>query len=380
MSALSAIDARLAASEIAVICGSGGVGKTTVSAALALRAAELGRRVAVCTIDPARRLADALGIDMDGQESAPIDAVGPGELTALMLDTKRTFDRLVKRYARSEEMAERILANSLYQRISSQVSGTQEYMAMERLYELHQSGEYELIILDTPPTRHALDFLSAPERMARVLDHSSLRWILRPGERRGRSFNLFKQGLGAAARKVDEVLGMKVLTDLSEFFRAFDGMYEGFKERAEKVRELFQDPRTDFWVVTSPAEETLREAAFLVETLLAHKMPLRSLVINRFHRSRLARPIFGADLDADPAWGELARRAHRALADWERRAEADRARTAAGLPEAGALDFYWLPSFPTDVSDLEGLRRISGGMLTGDRHGPHQAEDDTHPA
>jgi anion-transporting ArsA/GET3 family ATPase len=369
----------LTTSGILVVCGSGGVGKTTMSASLAIRAAQLGRKVAVCTIDPARRLADSLGIDMEQTDLVVVKDAGicdgvdsGGEMTALMLDTKRTFDFLVEKYAPSPEMCEQIFANSLYQRISSQVSGTQEYMALEKLYELHTTGQYDLIILDTPPTRHALDFLTAPERMARVLDSSSLQWILNPSSSASKfSFKLIKHGFRKVAGKLDEVFGMKVFKDLIEFFRAFDGMYDGFKQRSSAVKELLQSEKASFIVATSPEQNPLHEAAFLMSQLNNYEMPLRALIVNRYHHSVAAEEQrVLAQERANPT--TAAGRCFQALLAYDDLGRADRQRTREALAEhSEKLDYYWVPRFSHDVSDLDGLRRVSSRMMPGDKHGPH---------
>lgn len=373
------LEQLLSQGEVLVVCGSGGVGKTTISASLALKAAQLGRKVAVCTIDPARRLADSLGIVIEGTDLVKVKDAGlvdgqdsGGEMTALMLDTKRTFDKLVEKYARSEEMVQTIFGNALYQRISSQVSGTQEYMALEKLYELHGTGQYDLIILDTPPTRHALDFLTAPERMARVLDSSSLQWILNPSSSAGKmSFKLIKTGFRKVAHKLDEIFGMKVFNDLIEFFRAFDGMYDGFKDRSAAVKALLQK-KGSFVVATSPEQNPLDEAAYLMSQLNNFQMPLKALVVNRYHHSVLnensERPVAEEKAQEKDAIG----RCFKALLAYDDLGRGDRQRTQAALAKHGKdLDYYWVPRFSQDVSDLAGLRRVSSRMMLGDNHGPH---------
>lgn len=372
-------DELLRKHNILVVCGSGGVGKTTISSALALRAAQLGRRVAVCTIDPARRLADSLGLEMKEDLSVEVPGAGvcdgvdsEGALTAMMLDTKRTFDQLVKKYASSPEMAESILENRLYERISSQVSGTQEYMALEKLYELYHDERYELVVLDTPPTRHALDFLTAPERMARVLDHSSLQWILNPSSAGMFSFDILKRGFRSVIKKLDDLFGMQVFRDLLEFFRAFDGMYDGFRERSESVRKLLGSDEAAFVVATSPEANPLSEASFLISKLDEYEITLQALVVNRFHMSALDGGETHADLIQQAAASPYgAAGLFRSLEAYEALADADQERTMTALQNHQAdFDVYWVPRFSHDVSDLEGLRKVSSQMLPGDRQGP----------
>lgn len=373
------LESLLSSAEVIVVCGSGGVGKTTISASLALKACQLGRKVAVCTIDPARRLANSLGIQMDGTDLVKVEGAGivdgedsGGEMTALMLDTKRTFDKLVEKYAPSEEMAQTIFNNALYQRISSQVSGTQEYMALEKLYELHGTGVYDLIVLDTPPTRHALDFLTAPERMARVLDSSSLQWILNPSSSAGKlSFKIIKSGFRTVAHKLDEIFGMKVFNDLIEFFRAFDGMYDGFRDRSSAVKELLQS-KGSFVVATSPEQNPLNEAAYLMSQLNNFEMPLKALVVNRYHHSVIEDPAQRAFAEEKSREDSALGRGLKALLAYDDLGRGDRQRTRASLSEHGEdLEYYWVPRFSQDVSDLAGLRRVSSRMMLGDKHGPH---------
>jgi anion-transporting ArsA/GET3 family ATPase len=355
--------------DILVVCGSGGVGKTTVAASLAVRAAQRGRRVVVCTIDPARRLADSLGLDPARRGLVEVAGVGAagGALSAMMLDSKATFDALVRRYARSPEAAEGILSNAIYARISSQVGGTQEYMAMEMLHSLVEDGGAELIVLDTPPTRHALDFLEAPERMARVLDHSTLQWLLGSGSGAGRfSFGLVKRGFRKVVDKLDEIFGMKVLNDIVEFFRAFDGMYDGFLERSRRVAELLRADRTAFVVVSSPEQNPLAEAAALMDELGRRALPLRALILNRCHLP-LPGPTIVPEPDLHPG---LACPALAALARYQRLARDDELRVRAALPgERAGLDVYRAPRFSVGLCDVAGLETLSSRIMPFRRSG-----------
>jgi len=270
------LDELLLGKRVVICCGPGGVGKTTLAACLALRAAVLGRKALVCTIDPARRLANALGLEEIANQEVVVEpgrlaAAGlelEGSLSALMLDTKRQFDELIGKFARTDEARQRILGNRFYQTISSNVVGSQEYMAMEKLWELDAQGRHELIVLDTPPTKHALDFLMAPSRMTNVLDKSVLDVLMKPFDRAGRlSLGLLARAAKKIAKKIDDVVGLQFVHDLSEFFQAFEGMYDGFRDRAKKVNELLREKATAFVVVAAPLTIPLREAEFFLEML-----------------------------------------------------------------------------------------------------------------
>ena len=289
--------------EIIVCAGSGGVGKTTTAAAIALQASVEGKKVAVLTIDPARRLASSLGLKELTNSPTKVNkrkftAAGldpKGELHAMMLDTKSTFDEVVTRYAPTPEQAERILANRFYQNISGTLSGTQEYMAMEKLYELYSEGGYDLIVIDTPPTRNALDFLDAPRRMTDFFESRVLRWFLMPYMKAGGGIMRVANVAAVTFLKiVKRIVGSEVLEDTAEFFSNLEGMYEGFKQRAREVAALLQSPSTSFVVVTSPAEESVSEATFFASRLNEAGLPFGALVVNRVH------PRFGDGTDVKP--------------------------------------------------------------------------------
>jgi anion-transporting ArsA/GET3 family ATPase len=360
-----ALEAALRKRRVLVVCGSGGVGKTTISAALALRAARDGRRALVCTIDPARRLATRLGLGrLSGTpQRVELDAPGgAGELWAMTLDVKRTFDELVIRHAGSPEAARRILDNALYREVSAALAGSHEYMAMEKLLELHGDERFDLVVLDTPPTRHALDFLEAPDRMLSFLDTSVLRFFLKPYLAAGRLTLRAASRTGAALlRLADRVLGLELLRDLSEFFLAFDGMYEGFKDRAGRVFELLRSGRSGFVVVTSPTRQALQEATFLRRQLAERDMPCVAVVVNRvLGRLPAARGGSGR-VEVPPALRSrlvAIFRDHNALAAVEERGirglEVDCDCTALRVPE---LD--------DDASDLPELVAVAGALLSG---------------
>ncbi|MGH2752997.1 MAG: ArsA family ATPase [Actinomycetota bacterium] len=300
---MNPIQEILGKKEIVVCAGAGGVGKTTTSAAIGLRAALEGKKVAVLTIDPARRLASSLGlkelsnaptrVSESKFSSAGIDP--SGELWAMMLDTKTTFDEVVTQYAPTPEQAERIIANRFYRNIAGTLSGTQEYMAMEKLYELYADGDYDLIVIDTPPTRNALDFLDAPKRMTDFFDSRVLKWFLLPYMKAGGG--IFKVANVAATtflRLVKRIVGSDVLQETAEFFGNLEGMYDGFKQRARDVAALLQSDVTSFVVVTSPAEESVTEATFFASRLNESGLPFGALVVNRVH------PRWADPIDAKP--------------------------------------------------------------------------------
>ena len=279
--------------HIVVCCGSGGVGKTTTAAALAVEGARRGRSTVVVTVDPAKRLANALGLDSLTHKASEIDqklwdpdgeAAGGGSLWALMLDTKSTFDDLVLKYAADTAQGERILENRFYRNISSALSGTQEYMATEKLNELHEEGAWDLIVVDTPPTRHALDFIEAPARLTRLLDNRLFRLVMAPTRA---SFKVANLALITFFRTVAKVIGSEVVDDLVAFFQAFEGMEDGFRRRARKVTELLADRKTAFVLITSPGRDAISEAGFFSRRLREGGLRVDGVVVNRIH------PMFG---------------------------------------------------------------------------------------
>src|SRR4051812_3931318 len=277
------------ATRIVVCCGAGGVGKTTSSAALALTAAEAGRTVVVLTIDPARRLAQSLGLVELDNEPRRVDIPGGtsgtagGELHAMMLDMKRTFDDIVVAHA-PPDRAQQILENPFYQALSSSFAGTQEYMAMEKLGQLRATDQWDLIIVDTPPSRSALDFLDAPNRMGRFLDGTMIRLLTAPARAGGRmGMRVVGAGFSVFSRIISKILGGQLLRDISAFVSALDTMFGGFRERATATYEMLRMPGTSFVVVATPEPDALREASYFVDRLSAEGMPLAGLVVNRTH-------------------------------------------------------------------------------------------------
>ncbi|MFH8794239.1 ArsA family ATPase [Streptomyces sp. NPDC017941] len=275
--------------RIVVCCGSGGVGKTTTAAALGLRAAERGRTVVVLTIDPARRLAQSMGIDsLDNVPRRVKDVHGGGELHAMMLDMKRTFDEIVEAHA-DKERAGAILSNPFYQSLSAGFAGTQEYMAMEKLGQLRSRDEWDLIVVDTPPSRSALDFLDAPKRLGSFLDGKLIRLLMAPAKMGGRAgMKFLNAGMSMMTGALGKLLGGQLLRDVQTFVAAMDTMFGGFRKRADATYRLLQAPGTAFLVVASPERDALREAAYFVERLAADDMPLAGLVLNRVHGSGAA--------------------------------------------------------------------------------------------
>jgi anion-transporting ArsA/GET3 family ATPase len=264
--------------SVVVCCGSGGVGKTTVSATFALAAARAGRRACVVTVDPARRLADALGVESLPNQPTEVEGNWPGHLHALMLDSKGTFDDLVGRYARTPEQAESILANRLYQNLAGALSGTQEYMAMEKLYELVQSAEFDIVVVDTPPTRNALDLLDAPRRLTRFLENRLFRALLVPTRMSLRAVSVATQAL---LRTISKVAGAEIVQDAVGFFQAFEGMEDGFRTRASAVHDLLIDPATAYVLVTTARPDAVAEAGFFAEKLAERERRVAALVVNR---------------------------------------------------------------------------------------------------
>jgi len=266
--------------SIIICCGSGGAGKTTTSAAVALAGARAGRNTCVVTIDPARRLADALGISQLDNTPKQIDGDWPGSLSAVMLDAKGTFDDLVHRYSVDPDQAERILSNRLYRNLTSALAGTQEYMAAEKLYELHESGTFDLVVVDTPPTRNALDFLDAPGRLTRFLENRVFRLLLMPTRA---SLKALTVATHALLRTISKVAGAEIVDDAVAFFRAFEGMEEGFRDRARRVEQLLEDEGTAFVLVAAPRRDSVDEAHFFADRLAEAHQPVAALVVNRLH-------------------------------------------------------------------------------------------------
>ncbi|GAA4181637.1 hypothetical protein GCM10022252_06360 [Streptosporangium oxazolinicum] len=354
--------------RIVVCCGSGGVGKTTTAAALGLRAAERGRSAVVLTVDPARRLAQSMGLtELDNTPRPVMGVEGEGRLHAMMLDMKRTFDEIIEAHA-DPERARQILTNPFYQSLSSSFSGTQEYMAMEKLGQLRRSDDWDLIVVDTPPSRSALDFLDAPERLGRFLDGKLIRVLMLPAKAGGRgAFKLFNAGFGIVAGALTKLLGAQVLKDLQTFVSALDAVFGGFRARAEQTYRLLQAPGTAFVVVASPERDAMREASYFVERLAEERMPLAGLVVNRVHRSP-ASMLSGARSTA--AAEDLESRGEHELTSAVLRLHAGRMQLAAReqreeehfISAHPTVPVARVPAMSQDVHDLEGLREV-GDLL-----------------
>jgi anion-transporting ArsA/GET3 family ATPase len=366
---------RLAGEQpIIVCCGSGGVGKTTTAAVLALAGARRGRDAVVVTIDPAKRLANALGLDALSDTAHEIDrelwdpegaAPAGGRLSALMLDTKSTFDHLVAKYSADPAQGQRILENRFYRNISGALAGTQEYMAMEKLYELHDEGGYELIVIDTPPTRNALDFLDAPARLTRLLDNKVFRLVMAPTRA---SFRVANLALQAFFRTVSKVIGTEVVEDLVLFFQAFEGMEEGFRHRAHRVLELLSDEGTAFVLVTAPARDAVSEAGYFADRLEKAGLRVNGLVVNRIH------PEFGADapegLRAGGADGAGDRAAARQLeelydnlADFIELSQRERHHLEGLERSVGPVPVVRVPLLEVEVCDISSLTEVGRYLL-----------------
>ncbi|HSK90495.1 MAG TPA: ArsA family ATPase [Euzebyales bacterium] len=356
--------------HVIVCTGAGGVGKTTTAAALGIEAARLGRRTIVLTIDPARRLAQSLGLSqLDTSPRAVRDVAG---LDAMMLDMKRTFDEVVERHAGSHERAERILANRFYQQMSGSLAGTQEYMAMEKLYDLHETGRYDCIVIDTPPTRNALDFLDAPKRLTDFLEGRFLKMFLSPGIAAGRfATRAVGLGTGMFMRAASRITGATVLEDLADFFQSFEGMYEGFKERAQSVYRLLQRSGSTFVVVSSPEPPALREAGYFLRRLARDGMPTAGVVVNRVTAAPEGHigTVDSAEIAAATADLDAGDDVERAVAGMLRlaldaRRVATRQRHAIdaafrGSPPGALVE---VPLADSDVHDIDGLRWVAGHL------------------
>ncbi|HTR71241.1 MAG TPA: ArsA-related P-loop ATPase [Mycobacteriales bacterium] len=369
------LDDLLATTEIIVCCGAGGVGKTTTAAALALRAAEAGRSVCVLTIDPARRLAQSMGLtelDNTPRRVAGVDASAGGQLDAMMLDMKRTFDEIVVAHSDAER-AEAILANPFYVSLSSSFAGTQEYMAMEKLGQLKSSRRWDLIVVDTPPSRSALDFLDAPQRLGRFLDGRMIRLLAAPARAGGRAYmKVFTVGVRLFTDVLNRILGAQALKDLSLFVTSLETMFGGFRERADETYQLLKESGTAFIVVAVPERDALREAAYFVERLESDRMPLAGVVLNRVHSSAarglsVERSLAGAealdDAGTDPlAAGVLRVHAQRLAATAHDQRQAQQFRSA--HPRAPMVE---VAAQASDIHDLDGLRAIGAELA----NGPH---------
>lgn len=342
---------------VLICCGAGGVGKTTTAAALALEGARRGRRTCVVTIDPARRLADALGLGELSNVPRQVDGSWEGELWALMLDSKSTFDELVERYSDSPEQAQGILDNRLYRNLSGALSGTQEYMASEKLYELYEEHDFDLVVVDTPPTRNALDFLEAPGRLMRLLDNRIFRLLVVPTKAYLRAISL---GVRTFLRTVSSVVGTEVVEDVIAFFRAFEGMEEGFRDRAKRVEMLLADDATSFVLVTSPRPESIDEAMWFADRLAQSGLGTEALVVNRAHPHFLPTSVaMPAEGSTPPALSALTAN----LRELESIANREGETLAALAEKVGGGPLVSVPLLSDDVHDLSGLEAVADHLF-----------------
>ncbi len=350
------IDSR----RVIICCGTGGVGKTTTSAATAVAAAQAGKRAAVVTIDPAKRLADALGIGALDNTPRRIDGPWPGSVDALMLDTKSTFDEVVRRHAHDDAQAERIIGNRFYRNVSGTLSGTQDYMAVEKLNELHDSGDYDLVVVDTPPTRDALAFLEAPKLLSRLLDNPIYRIVTAPN--RG-PFKVINNAAQQVLRQLARVVGATVVDEAVAFFQAFEGMEDGFRDRANATLELLGDDRTAFVLVASPRADTIDEARYFLRRLHRAELDASAVVVNRMLPQMSTTPERAAELAGTLA-GSAAAGPARALADLTATAAGDDARVAELQDAAPDALTVRVPLLPDDVHDIAGLSQIADLLVS----------------
>jgi anion-transporting ArsA/GET3 family ATPase len=338
-----------------VCAGSGGVGKTTTAAALAMGMAERGLKVAVVTIDPAKRLADSLGLEELGNEPRRVDLPLRGELWALMLDSKRTFDALIERLAPDPRTLEEVLSNRIYQQLSSAVAGSQEFTAIAKLYELDQEGDFDLVVLDTPPSRNALDFLDAPSRLTGFFQGRAIKMFLRPAGLGGR---ILGRGTGVVFGLLERLTGVDLLHDLSVFFRALGGMIDGFSERARRVGLLLSDPGTTFLIITAPRHDPVEEAIFFHRKLRDADMPFGGLVVNRLHAPPEGDGALPPELGA-----ELARKVDTAAAELTALAASEQTSLARLRDTLGDPPTIVVPELDGDVHDVAGLTRMGSYLF-----------------
>lgn len=363
--------AQLTDRRMVVCCGAGGVGKTTLSAAIGLGLARRGSRVAVVTIDPARRLATALGMADLSDEPQRVDhpAIGAGELWALQLDAKATFDRLVARHAPDEAARERIMQNRIYRHLSGAVAGSQEYMAVERLHELVDEGSYDRIVLDTPPAQNALDFLDAPQRITRFIEGKALRLLVRPGlSTAGAGWRVLHLGSSTILSILERVTGGQMLRDVSEFLAGFDGMYQGFADRAQAVRALLASPESAFVIISAPGSAPLRQAMALGERLRADGLPLAGAVLNRVHPlppggAPGARPLLEPLIRAGAGGADdLAARMAATVAEEQIIALRDLDAHEALRAALAALPLTTVPALEDEPADIAGLAAVADAL------------------
>jgi anion-transporting ArsA/GET3 family ATPase len=369
---MASVAELLADKRVCICAGSGGVGKTTTSAAIAAGMAARGKKVAVLTIDPAKRLADSLGLPELGNTERRVDPelfasagvdLGDGELWAMMLDAKATFDEVVRNHAPDAETRDRILANRIYQQLSAALAGSQEYMAMEKLFEIHAEDRYDLLVLDTPPSRNALDFLDAPRRLTQFIEGRALQVFMKPT---GLGMKVFGRGTSMMFGVLRRITGVDLLEELAEFFQAFSGMVGGFRERARRVNELLSDPSTSFLVVCAPQGEPISEAVYFHRKLVEAQMPFGGVIVNKVHFEGRIGAEAAAHLPELPqrlretlADDDLADRTAANFDDFRALSERDRRNVAHLAAELRTRSVIEVPYLDHDVHDLAGLMRIN---------------------
>ncbi len=377
------LESLLASRRVILVVGSGGVGKTTTTAALGLAAARRGKKVLCLTIDPARRLANSLGLEAMSTEAQTVDpqrfvdAGVPvtGQLTVMMLDTKSTFDELVRRHASTPAARDRILHNRLYQYVSTSLAGTHEYMAMEKLHTVRASNRYDLILLDTPPTTNALDFLDAPQRLVEALDSSAMKWFIEAFQESGKlSFNILAKSAAVVLKGISRLTGGDFLEQMAQFVTELNDLFGGFKERAQEVAQALRSPDVAFVLVTSPSPMAIQEVLFFSRRLEEQGMPRDAFIVNRLHPSlvaaadeaTVAHAIAATDLHLDE---DAPARLLRAVADEERQARLDAAhlhRLDEALRQAKPAPLQVrVPALPYDVHDLRTLAEVAAVLAPG---------------
>lgn len=349
--------------KIIVCCGSGGVGKTTTAAAVALKAASLGKKTVVLTIDPAKRLATAMGLrTLDNvPRQIPLDD-SPGQLFAMMLDTKRTFDRLIERHMKDPAAREAIYNNALYQHMSNMIAGSQEYMAMERLFELYNDNEFEIMILDTPPTRHALDFLEAPHKMANITKNSLLKWFLKPGFFAGKvGFGFFQRSAEKILSVFDRLAGLSFLHELAEMIGLMSSLLGGFHDRAQAVQKLLRKDFCGFLLVTSTSSVSIQDSLYFYQQIKGSDLPFMGFVINRVHEDIISDT--SSEVQSFPQ--PLKNKVLEQLEDYKQLVQRDQKAITLLKKMGGKKVFYaTVPLFSQDVHDLAGLQKMSEELFS----------------
>jgi anion-transporting ArsA/GET3 family ATPase len=365
---VASIEELLEGKRVCICAGSGGVGKTTTSAAIAAGMAARGHKVAVLTIDPAKRLADSLGLPELGNTERQVDpalfeGVGietnGGELWAMMLDAKATFDEVVRKHAPDVETRERILSNRIYQQLSNALAGSQEYMAMEKLFEIHAEDRYDLLVLDTPPSRNALDFLDAPRRLTQFIEGRALQVFIKPT---GLGMKVFGRGAGVAFGVLKRITGVDLLQDLAEFFQAMSGMVGGFQERAKRVTELLAADESTFLVVCGPQGEPIEEAVYFHRKLVEAKLPFGGVIVNKVHyedEMPVEREELGPELSDAVGDEDLAARVRQNFEAFRVLSERDRRNVEHLAAEMRTRAVIRVPYLDEDIHDLGGLMEVN---------------------